>query len=49
MLVSDCIMDFIFFFMLVEYLEKIFNISFELYEVIVENFDFLNIIEVFVN
>lgn len=49
MLVSDRIMDSISSLMLVEYLEKTFNISFEPHEVTAENLDSINIIEAFVN
>jgi acyl carrier protein len=49
LLVSDRIMDSISSLMLVEYLEKTFNISFEPHEVTAENLDSLNIIEAFVN
>jgi acyl carrier protein len=42
-------MDSISSLMLVEYLEKTFNISFEPHEVTAENLDSLNIIEAFVN
>ena len=47
--VSDRIMDSISSLMLVEYLEKTFNISFEPHEVTAENLDSINIIEAFVN
>lgn len=49
LLVSDRIMDSISSLMLVEYLEKTFDISFEPHEVTAENLDSLNIIEAFVN
>jgi len=49
MLVSDRIMDSISSLMLVEYLEKNYDISFEPHEVTAENLDSINIIESFVN
>ena len=49
LLITDRIMDSISSLMLVEYLEKTFNISFEPHEVTAEHLDSLNIIEAFVH